>query len=79
MLQWGGRVVDRIDSLCNNPLVTIIKPDGFFRLYPYAQKLNTILIPIQDASPPIDDILEKFNKKSFSPPSILRLVIGRFS
>lgn len=63
MLQWG--VIERSDSPYNNPLVTVIKTDGSIRLCLDARKLNTIILPTRDASPPIDDILAKFDNKSF--------------
>lgn len=63
MIQWG--VIERSDSPYNNPLVTVIKTDGSIRLCLDARKLNTIILPTRDASPPIDDILAKFNNKSF--------------
>lgn len=63
MIQWG--VIERSDSPYNNPLVTVIKTDGSIRLCLDARKLNTIILPTRDASPPIDDILAKFNDKCF--------------
>jgi len=63
MIKWG--VIERSDSPYNNPLVTVIKADGTLRLCLDARKLNTIILPTRDASPPIDDILAKFNNKSF--------------
>ncbi|CAI6377233.1 unnamed protein product [Macrosiphum euphorbiae] len=63
MLQWG--VIERSDAPYNNPLVTVVKTDGSIRLCLDARKLNTIILPTRDASPPIDDILAKFNNKSF--------------
>lgn len=62
MLEWG--VIERSDSAYNNPLVTVVKPDGSIRLCLDARKLNTIILPTRDTSPPIDEILAKFNKKS---------------
>ncbi|CAI6343011.1 unnamed protein product [Macrosiphum euphorbiae] len=76
MIQWG--VIERSDSPYNNPLVTVIKTDGSIRLCLDARKLNTIILPTRDASPPIDDILAKFNNKSFFSSLISLLVIGRF-
>lgn len=63
MLQWG--VIERSDAPYNNPLVTVVKADGSIRLCLDARKLNSIIIPTRDASPPIDDILAKFYNKSF--------------
>lgn len=63
MLKWG--VIERSDAPYNNPLVTVVKTDGSIRLCLDARKLNTIIFPTRDASPPIDDILAKFNNKSF--------------
>lgn len=63
MIKWG--VIERSDSPYNNPLVTVIKADGSIRLCLDARKLNNIILPTRDASPPIDDILAKFNNKSF--------------
>lgn len=62
MLEWG--VIERSDSPYNNPLITVIKTDGSIRLCLDARRLNTIIIPTRDTSPPIDDILAKFNNKS---------------
>jgi len=63
MIKWG--VIERSDSPYNNPLVTVVKADGSIRLCLDARKLNTIILPTRDASPPIDEILAKFNNKSF--------------
>jgi len=63
MIKWG--VIERSDSPYNNPLVTVIKVDGSIRLCLNARKLNTIILPTRDASPPVDEILAKFNNKSF--------------
>lgn len=62
MLEWG--VIERSDSPYNNPIVTVLKTDGTIRLCLDARRLNTIILPTRDASPPIDDILAKFNSKS---------------
>jgi len=63
MIKWG--VIERSDSPYNNPLITVIKTDGSLRLCLDARKLNTIILPTRDSSPPIDDILAKFHNKSF--------------
>jgi len=63
MIEWG--VIERSSSPYNNPLVTVVKSDGSIRLCLDARKLNTIILPTRDASPPVDDILAKFNNKSF--------------
>ncbi|CAI6354299.1 unnamed protein product [Macrosiphum euphorbiae] len=62
MLDW--QIIERSDSHYNNPLVTVIKADGSIRLCLDARKLNTVILPTRDASPPIDDILAKFNNKN---------------
>lgn len=62
MLNWG--VIERSDAPYNNPLVTVVKSDGSIRLCLDARKLNTIILPTRDSSPPIDEILAKFNNKS---------------
>jgi hypothetical protein len=46
-------VIERSDSPYNNPLVTVIKVDGSIRLCLDARKLNTIILPIRNASPPL--------------------------
>lgn len=63
MIEWG--VIERSDSPYNNPLVTVIKSDGSIRLCLDARKLNTLILPTRDASPPIDEILAKFHSKSY--------------
>lgn len=63
MLKWG--VIERSDSPYNNPIITVIKSDSSIRLCLDARKVNTIILPTRDSSPPIDDILAKFNNKSF--------------
>jgi len=50
MLEW--QIIERSDSPYNNPLVTVIKADGSIRLCLDARKLNTIILPTRDASPP---------------------------
>lgn len=55
----------RSDSPYNNPLVTVIKSDGSIHLCLDARKLNYIILTTRDASPPIDNILAKFNNKCF--------------
>lgn len=62
MLNWG--VIERSDAPYNNPLVTVVKTDGSIRLCLDARKLNTIILPTRDSSPPIDEILAKFNNKN---------------
>lgn len=62
MLKWG--VVERSDSAYNNPILSVQKPDGSIRLCLDARKLNSIIIPTRDSSPPIDEILAKFNNKT---------------
>lgn len=62
-IQW--EVIKLSDSPYNNPLVTVVKTDGSIRLCLDARKLNTIILPTRDASPPIDDILAKFKNKAF--------------
>lgn len=59
-----GGVIERSDAPYNNPLVTVVKSDGSFRLCLDARKLNTIILLTHDSSPPIDDILAKFNNKN---------------
>lgn len=61
MLEW--RVIERSDSPYNNPILSVQKPDGSIRLCLDARRLNTIIEPTRDSSPPIDDILAKFNNK----------------
>lgn len=63
MLKWG--VIERSDSPYNNPLVTVVKTDGTIRLCLDARKLNNIVLPTRDASPPVDEILAKFHNKCF--------------
>lgn len=63
MIEWG--VIERSSSPYNNPLITIVKSDGSIRLCLDTRKLSTIILPTRDASPPVDDILAKFNNKLF--------------
>lgn len=62
MITWG--IIERSDSPYNNPLVTVIKSDGSIRLCLDARKLNTIILLTRESSPPMDEILAKFNNKN---------------
>lgn len=63
MINWG--IIERSDSAYNNPILSVQKTDGSIRLCLDARKLNTIIIPTRDASPPVDEILAKFHNKAF--------------
>ncbi|KAF0731655.1 myb-like protein X [Aphis craccivora] len=51
MIEW--RMIERSSSPYNNLLVTVVKSDGSIRLCLDARKLNTIILPTRDASPPL--------------------------
>lgn len=73
MFDW--QIIERSDSHYNNPLATAIKANGSIRLCLDARKLNTVILSTRDASPPIDDILAKFNNKNiFSSRFFLRIL-----
>lgn len=76
MIEWG--VIERSSSPYNNPLVTVVKSDESIRLCLDARKLNTIILPTRDASPPVDDILAKFNNNFIFLLLIFLPAIGRF-
>lgn len=63
MIEWG--VVERSDSPYNNPILSVQKPDGSMRLCLDARRLNSIISPTRDYSPPIEEILAKFNNKLY--------------
>jgi len=63
MLDWG--VIERSEAAYNNPILSVRKPDGSIPLCLDARKLNTVIEPTRDSSPPIDDILAKFHDKKY--------------
>lgn len=62
-VRMGEGVIERSDSLYNNPLVTVVKPDGLIRLCFDARRLNTITLLTRDPFSSIDEILATISRK----------------
>lgn len=62
MLKWG--IIERSDSAYNNPILSVQKPDGSIRPCLDARRLNSIIVPTRDYSPPIDETLANFHNKT---------------
>lgn len=63
MLQWG--VVERCSSPYCNPIVCVSKADGSVRLCLDARRINRLILPMRDSSPPLDELLARFGGKKF--------------
>lgn len=65
MLKWG--VIERSSSPYSNPIVCVGKADGSVRLCLDARRINQLILPMRDSSPPLDELLSCFGgKKMFS-------------
>lgn len=62
MLDWG--VVERCSSPYSNPIICVGKADGSVRLCLDARRINKIILPMRDSSPPLDELLARFGGKS---------------
>jgi hypothetical protein len=62
MLQWG--VIERCSSPYSNPIICVGKADGSVRICLDARRVNKIILPMRDSSPPLDEILARFGGKA---------------
>lgn len=62
MLSWG--VVERSSSPYCNPIVCVAKADGSVRLCLDARRVNRLILPMRDTSPPLDELLARFGGKT---------------
>lgn len=62
MLSWG--VVERCSSPYCNPIVCVAKADGSVRLCLDARRVNRLILPMRDTSPPLDELLARFGGKT---------------
>lgn len=62
MLDWG--VIERCSSPYANPIVCVGKPDGSVRLCLDARRINRLIVPMRDSSPPLDELLARFSGKT---------------
>lgn len=62
MLNWG--VIERCSSPYANPIVCVGKPDGSVRLCLDARRINRLIVPMRDSSPPLDELLARFGGKT---------------
>lgn len=63
MLDWG--VIERSSSPYASPIICVKKSDGSVRLCLDARRINKIIVPTRDASPPLDELLARFHGKHF--------------
>jgi len=62
MLTWG--VIERCSSPYSNPILCVAKSDGTVRLCLDARRINRVILPMRDSSPPLDELLARFGGKS---------------
>lgn len=62
MLEWG--VIERCSSPYSNPIICVTKADGTVRLCLDARRINKIILPMRDSSPPLDELLAQFGGKT---------------
>ncbi|VVC27451.1 Aspartic peptidase, active site,Ribonuclease H-like domain,Ribonuclease H domain,Aspartic peptidase, partial [Cinara cedri] len=58
MLEWG--VIERCSSPYSNPILCVTKTDGGVRLCLAARRINQIILPMRDSSPPLEKLLGRF-------------------
>uniref|UniRef100_A0A2S2NNN8 RNA-directed DNA polymerase n=1 Tax=Schizaphis graminum TaxID=13262 RepID=A0A2S2NNN8_SCHGA len=63
MLDWG--VVERCSSPYNNPIICVNKVNGSVRLCLDARRVNQIIQPMRDTSPPMEELLAEFGGKRY--------------
>jgi len=63
MLDWG--VVERCSSPYSNPIICVNKVDGSVRLCLDARRVNQIIQPMRDTSPPMEELLAEFGGKRY--------------
>lgn len=62
MIDWG--VIERCSSPYSSPILCVGKADGTVRLCLDARRINKIIVPMRDSSPPLDELLAQFGGKS---------------
>lgn len=62
MLDWG--VIERCSSPYGNPIICVGKADGTVRLCLDARRINQMILPMRDSSPPLDELLARFGGKT---------------
>lgn len=62
MYEWG--VIERSTSAYCNPIICVGKPDGTVRLCLDARRINRIIQPMRDSSPPLNELLSRFSGKT---------------
>lgn len=62
MIEWG--VIERSSSPYFSPIICVKKSDGSIRLCLDARRINQIIIPARDLSPPLDELLARFHRKN---------------
>lgn len=62
MLEWG--VIERCSSPYSNPIICVGKADGSVRICLDARRVNKIILPMRDSSPPLDELLARFGGKT---------------
>lgn len=63
MLKWG--VIERSSSPYASPIICVKKSDGSVRLCLDARRINQMIIPTRDASPPLDELLARFHGRQY--------------
>lgn len=63
MLEWG--VIERSSFPYSNPIISVGKSDRSVRLCLDARRINRVILPMRDSSPPLDELLSRFGGKSF--------------
>lgn len=63
MLEWG--VIERSSSPYASPIICIKKSDGTVRLCLDARRINQLIVPTRDTSPPLDELLARFHGKTY--------------
>lgn len=63
MLEWG--VSERSSSPYASPIICVKKSDGSVRLCLDARRINKLIVPTRNASPPLDELLARFHGKCF--------------
>jgi hypothetical protein len=62
MLEWG--VIERCSSPYSNPIICVGKADGSVQLCLDARRVNKIILPMRNSSPPLDELLARFSGKA---------------
>jgi len=75
MLIRGG-VIECYSLPYSNPILCVSKGDGTVRLCLDARRINRVILPMRDSSPPLDELLTHFGGKSLQA-WILQPAIGK--